>query len=81
MDRSNSAKNWSYKAIIDYNNGKSSIDLSGQMTSYSTVLRRIIKWYKKIAIQLILGTAVVNAHFIHKEVTGKEISTTKFKKE
>ncbi|KAJ8933858.1 hypothetical protein NQ318_004689 [Aromia moschata] len=52
------------QAIIDYNKGKSSIDISDQMSSYSTALRRSIRWYKKVAIEILLGTSMVNAHFI-----------------
>ncbi|CAH2006536.1 unnamed protein product [Acanthoscelides obtectus] len=39
-------------AIIDYNKGKSSIDLSDQMASYNSALRKTIKWYRKLAIEL-----------------------------
>nr|CAH7732308.1 unnamed protein product [Callosobruchus chinensis] len=61
------------KAIIDYNSGKSSIDLSDQMSSYSTALRRTIRWYKKLAIEVLLGTSIVNSHFIFKQVEQSDI--------
>lgn len=43
------------KAIVDYNAGKSSIDLSDQMSSYSSALRKSIRWYKKLAVEMLLG--------------------------
>lgn len=67
------------KAIIDYNLGKSSIDLSDQMSSYSTALRRTIRWYKKVAIEVLLGTSIVNSHFIFKQVEQSDISITDFR--
>ena len=66
-------------AIVDYNTGKSSIDVSDQMASYNTALRKTIKWYRKISIEILLGTSIVNAHFLYKEVTKKTISITEFR--
>lgn len=68
------------RAIIDYNAGKSSIDLSDQLSSYSTPLRRSLKWYRKVAIELLLGAALVNAHIVYCQVSGKKTSITDFKK-
>nr|CAH7723771.1 unnamed protein product [Callosobruchus chinensis] len=44
-------------AGIEYNKAKSSVDLSDQMASYDSALRKTVKWYRKIAIELIFGTA------------------------
>lgn len=66
------------QAVIDYNKGKSSIDLSDQMASYNTCLRRTLKWYRKIAIELLFGTAMVNAHILYKKITQKSIPITDF---
>lgn len=49
------------RAIIDYNAAKSSTDLSDQLSNYGTPLRRSMKWYHKVAIELLLGAALVNA--------------------
>ncbi|KAL4098418.1 hypothetical protein QTP88_023037 [Uroleucon formosanum] len=46
------------EAIIFYNKNKQGIDVSDQMTSYFTPLRKTIRWYHKVAFQLLLGTAV-----------------------
>nr|CAI5849428.1 unnamed protein product [Callosobruchus analis] len=69
------------KAVIDYNQAKSFIDLSDQMSSYSTSLQRSIKWFKKIATELILGASVVNAHQLFKlyKDDASKISITTFK--
>lgn len=68
------------KAILDYNKGKAAIDLSDQLSSYSTPLRRSLKWYRKVAIELLLGTAVVNAHIVFCQITGKKQTITNFRK-
>ena len=48
-------------ATLAYNKGKSGIDKSDQMALYATSLRKGVKWYHKLAIELLLGVAVVNA--------------------
>ncbi|XP_015189681.1 PREDICTED: piggyBac transposable element-derived protein 4-like [Polistes dominula] len=50
-------------AISEYNIGKSGIDRSDQMVSYATNIRKTIKWYRKLAIYLLLGTTIVNAQY------------------
>ncbi|KAL6421072.1 hypothetical protein ACFW04_013596 [Cataglyphis niger] len=37
------------KLIVDYNDAKSSVDISDQMTAYCNPLRKTLKWYKKNA--------------------------------
>lgn len=65
--------------ILDYNKSKAFIDLSDQLKSYNHVLRRGVKWYRKIAFELILGTSVVNSYILYKEITKNRISITEFK--
>jgi hypothetical protein len=55
------------QVVLDYNEGKQGIDLSDQFSSYYTCLRRSIKWYQKVAFELIFGTSIVNAYLIYKE--------------
>lgn len=62
------------KIMTAYNAAKTSIDLSDQMSTYSSPLRRTLKWYKK----LFLNTTVINALFMYQEVTGKKISVMAF---
>ncbi len=55
------------QAVLDYNKGRQGTDLSDQLSAYYTCLRRSIKWYQKVAFELIFGTAVVNSYLIYKE--------------
>lgn len=52
--------------ILQYNAGKSYIDVSDQLASYGTSVRRGLKWYRKVMFELLTNTAVVNAHAIYK---------------
>lgn len=67
--------------VVDYNDSKSFIDLSDQHKAYNTPLRRGVKWYRKLATELILGTALVNAFVVYKGVTQQKITITDFKKQ
>jgi len=68
--------------VEDYNTGKSYIDRSDQMSSYSTPLKKTIKWYKKVAFDILLSTSTVNALSLFKSVTkNKSITITTFKEE
>ena len=40
------------KVVIDYNKGKSSVDLSDKMPSYSSLHRKTVKWYRKLVVEL-----------------------------
>lgn len=53
--------------VIDYNSAKQGIDLSDQMSSYFSTLRKTIRWYHKIAFEFLLGTAVVNSLVLYKQ--------------
>ena len=53
--------------MIYYNGTKQGIDVSDQMASYHCALRKTIRWYQKVAIELLLGTAVVNAMHLYNE--------------
>lgn len=52
------------KVIENYNEGKSYADISDQMTSYRSPLRKSVKWYTKIVFELCPNTAVVNSWII-----------------
>lgn len=65
--------------VFFYNDAKKGVDLSDQMSSYYNCLRKTLKWYRKIIIQLICGTCLVNAWYIHKKWGIKHINTLKFK--
>ena len=55
------------QVIVDYNKGKHGIDLSDQLSTYYTCLRRSKKWYQKVAFEMIFGVSIVNAYLIYKE--------------
>jgi len=51
------------------------------MASYACVNRRGVKWYRKVALELITGMAKVNACVIFKELTKSKITRTSFRRE
>ena len=55
------------QVVLDYNEGRIGTDLSDQLSSYYTCLSRSIKWYRKVAFELVFGTALVNSYLIYKE--------------
>ena len=57
------------EAILFYNRFKQGVDISDQMSSYHSVLRKTIRWYHKVAFEFLFGTAVVNAWNVYKSVT------------
>lgn len=66
--------------ILDYDTGKTSVDLSDQLSSYSSALRKSSKWYRKVAIELIWGTTLVNAYHLYKtNSVNKSLSSTDFR--
>lgn len=65
--------------VIDYNNGKSFIDRSDQMASYANPLRRSLKWYRKIAFDLLISTSTTNALSLFQTVTTSRMSVSDFK--
>ena len=68
-------------AILAYNKGKSGIDKSDQMASYATSLRKGVKWYRKLGIELILGISVVNAWILYEKASQKKHKIRNFKEE
>jgi len=67
------------KVVIDYNLGKSPIDLSDQLSSYSNPLRRSIKWYKKVVLDTLLNIGVVNSLDLFNKVTNSKMKITAFR--
>ncbi|XP_072383820.1 uncharacterized protein [Diabrotica undecimpunctata] len=68
------------QAVIDYNNCKAFIDLSDQMKSYSNSLRRVVKWYRKLAVELLTGS-ITNAYIMYKSISKNKIQITAFREE
>ena len=55
------------QVVLDYKEGTQGTDLSDQLSTYYTCLRRSIKWYRKVAFELVFGTALVNSYLIYNE--------------
>jgi hypothetical protein len=55
------------QVVLDYNKGRQGTDLSDQLSTYYTHLSKSIKWYRKMAFELVFETALVNSYFIYKE--------------
>jgi hypothetical protein len=55
------------QVVLDYNKGRQGTDLSDQLSTYYTCLRKSVKWYRKVAFELVFGTALVNSYLIYKE--------------
>ncbi|KAK9696779.1 Transposase IS4 [Popillia japonica] len=57
------------KCVIHNDSGKFFVDVSDQLASYNTALRRCTKCYRKLMIEIIWGTALVNAYCLYCENT------------
>ena len=65
--------------VIDYNSAKKGVDMSDQMASYHTAVRKTKKWYRKVAFELLTGTSVVNAWVLYNKIVPKAMSMLQFK--
>lgn len=66
-------------SVLDYNSAKKGVDLSDQMSAYFSVLRKSLKWYRKVAFEVLFGTAIVNAWVIYNLVKKTKIPILKFR--
>lgn len=62
-----------------YNKGKGCIDLSDQKASFSNPLRRSMEWYRKVLIDVLLNTGVVNAACLFNLITKSTTTITSFR--
>lgn len=65
--------------VLEYNDGKSFIDISDQLASYCTFVRRGVKWFRKELFELITNTCVVNAHALYKCTVLKPMDIVAFR--
>ena len=65
--------------VVDYNRGNCAVDLSDQMIAYSTSHRRTLKWYIKLALELLLNTSISNALILYKQATKIKIKVWDFR--
>ncbi|CAB3224855.1 unnamed protein product [Arctia plantaginis] len=54
--------------------------MSDQMSSYSSPLRKTVKWYRKIGIEILLNTAIVNEWIMFTETRNTKMSIVEFRK-
>ncbi|KAB7507119.1 hypothetical protein Anas_11487 [Armadillidium nasatum] len=54
-------------------------DISDQMTSYNTPLRKALKWYRKLSFAVLLCLAVVNAWIVYNSIKGKKTQIKSFR--
>ncbi|KAI4456180.1 hypothetical protein MML48_8g00008220 [Holotrichia oblita] len=69
------------KMVFEYNKCKAFIDLSIDIKAYNTSLRRSLKWYRKLALELLPGRTLVNAHIAHQKIANEKLSISKFTEE
>ncbi|KAJ8882656.1 hypothetical protein PR048_014468 [Dryococelus australis] len=62
--------------IPDYNKAKKGANLSDQMAYYRTVLRKSLNWYRKVVLELILGTTVANVWVVY-NISDKKLGITR----
>ncbi|KAG5882253.1 hypothetical protein JTB14_014950 [Gonioctena quinquepunctata] len=68
------------KCVVDYNKAKKGVDYSDQMSSYQNVLRKGMKWYRKVEMEIIFGAAMTNTWILHNaKFTKKQLSILDFK--
>jgi hypothetical protein len=66
------------RCVLDYNSVKR-VDYSDQMSSYYTMLRRNLKWYKKVALELVTRTTLVNSWVIYRKMNNSKMPMLKFR--
>jgi len=67
------------KMVMDYNKAKGFVDISDLRNSYHSPLRRSLKWYRKIAFEILLNTSLLNALTLFNTVTGNKMGVTEFR--
>ena len=65
--------------ILDYNRIKQGVDMSDQLASYHSPLRRSIRWYHKVVFEIVLNTAIVNSRILFNKLTEKNVSMKSFR--
>ena len=65
--------------VVDYNRGKYAVDFSDRVIAYSTPRRRNLKWYIKLALELMLNTSISNAMKLYKQAIKTKIKASDFR--
>ncbi|VVC42098.1 PiggyBac transposable element-derived protein [Cinara cedri] len=64
---------------MDYNKRKALVDICDQRSSHHSTLRKSMKWYRKVAIEIILSISVLNAMCLYNNVNKTKFVITEFK--
>lgn len=67
------------KIVIDYKKGKTLVDICDQRSSYDSPLRKSMKWYRKVAIEIILSTSVLNSMCLYNKVNKRKLELLNLK--
>ena len=70
------------KCIIAYNKAKKGVDMSDQLAAYNTSLRKSMKWYRKVAFELLTAMCIVNSFVLFNKYfcsPEKKLKITEFK--
>ena len=59
--------------VIDYRFAQEGVDMSDSMSSYHTCLRKTKKLYRKLAMQIFIGTSSVNTWVLLTEVIARNM--------
>ena len=65
--------------LVDHNRENCAVDLSDQLIAYSTPHRRTLKWYIKLALELLLNTSISNAMILYKQAIKTKIKVSDFR--
>jgi hypothetical protein len=65
--------------VIQYNVAKKGVDLSDQLGSYYTSLRKGLKWYRKVAFELLTSTSLVNAWVVFNSTQTSPVTLLTFR--
>lgn len=65
--------------ILSYNKCKQGIDLADQIASYHSPVRKSIRWFHKVAFDVLLNTAVVNAYILYRSTNDDSIKIDVFR--
>ncbi|CAG9558383.1 unnamed protein product [Danaus chrysippus] len=54
--------------ILEYNDRKKGIDLSDELASYYSPIRKTLTWYKKVAVDVLFGVGIVNTVYLYNKL-------------
>ncbi|CAK1590291.1 unnamed protein product [Parnassius mnemosyne] len=63
------------QCVITYNENKKGIDFNDQMSSYYSSLKRGVKWFRKVMMEILFGTVIINSWVLYNH--GKPVQMPK----